>query len=275
MPTFPPTPAALAEMLLREWETRTRPVSTPAYLAARQPVLALLTEFSTLLLRHDDINLDADDVRAVLRKATAFSLGRAETTGSDRAARLGALLVADLSPFPYVALPEDLQPVAALLSLQSGPSHELAMDELTEIVETVQKTALYEDTEMIFGHGISSEADEVGLLAWLLVGYAQEMPQPVLVDVTPATPKVPDEQGRDGLFEEAALLFVRQQRASSSLLQRELKTGYNHSQRLMMQLVQAGIIGSSQGNSPKTPVLIADEAALVRHLAQLPPLATD
>lgn len=171
MPFAPLPPAALAEKLLAEWEARLRPVPTPAYQTARAHLLAQLTGFSALLLRPDDINLDADDVRAVLRRATAFRLGHASTTGPNRAARLAPLLAANLQLFPPAAAPETLQPMVALLSLQSGPAQELEMDELTEIVETVQQTLLTPEVEMIFGHGISPEAEDAGLLAWLLVGY--------------------------------------------------------------------------------------------------------
>lgn len=164
-------PAALAETLLHEWETRARPAATPAYLTARPAVLARLTELSTLLLRPDDINLNAEDARTTLRPATAFRLGHATAAGPCRAARLGPLLAADLSSFPPLAPPPDQQPITALLSLQSHHDHDLGMDELTEIVEYVQQTLLTPEVEMIFGHGIAPEAGEAGLLVWLLVGY--------------------------------------------------------------------------------------------------------
>jgi hypothetical protein len=107
----------------------------------------------------------------VLRRARAFRLGHATATGPGRATRLGPLLAVDSQLFPALAPLPYLRPVAALLSLVSGPRHELEMDELTEILETVQQTLLTPDTEMVFGHGSLPEADETGLQAWLLVGY--------------------------------------------------------------------------------------------------------
>ncbi len=275
------SPAALAETLLCDWEAHARPTPTPAYQAARVGLLARLTEFSALLLRPDDINLNADDARAVLRPATAFRLGRAATTGPARAARLGSLLAANLPLFPPAAAPATLRPVVAVLSLQSGPAQELEMDELTEITETVQQTILTPEVEMIFGHGISSEAEDATLLAWLLVGYAAAVPVagPVGAPVVAPTPKAappPAADGRDPAFAEAAHLLVRHQHGSSSLLQRVLHLGYNRTCRLMEQLAQAGIVGPRQaGKQAGVPVLIADEAALMRHLAQLPPLAAE
>ncbi|WP_210516114.1 hypothetical protein [Hymenobacter terricola] len=172
MSTAHPTPAALAETLLCDWEALAQPTSTLAYQTARLRLLVQLTEFSALLLRPDDVNIDPDDARAPLRHATAFRLGRAEATGPHRAARLCPLLAANLLCFPPIAPPPGLQPIAALLSLQSGLYHELEMDELTEIVGAVQQTILTQEVEMIFGHGISPEAEEAELLVWLLVGYA-------------------------------------------------------------------------------------------------------
>ena len=172
MPSDNSAPATLAETLLREWETSACPTSTPAYQAARPRVLARLTEFSALLLRPDDINIDPNDARATLRRATAFRLGRASASGPTRAARLLPLLTADLIPFSPVTPPPGLRPITALLSLQSHLGHELEMNELTEIVETVQQTILTPAVEMIFGHGISPEIEEAALQVWLLVGYA-------------------------------------------------------------------------------------------------------
>ncbi|MDB5271306.1 MAG: hypothetical protein JWP58_4346 [Hymenobacter sp.] len=160
---------ALAETLLCEREAHSQPVVTPAYQATRSNLLARLAEFSSLLLRPDDI--DPDDARAVLGRATAFRLGHAATSGPNRAARLAPILATNSLLFPPIASPPGLQPIAALLSLLSGPTQELEMDELTEIVEAVQRNILSEDTEMIFGHGILPEAEEAGILAWLLVGY--------------------------------------------------------------------------------------------------------
>lgn len=164
-------PAALATTLLRDWEAAARPAPTPAYQAARPGLLARLTQFVALLLRPDDVNIDPADARTVLAHATAFRLGHATAAGPGRAGRIAPLLAADLTLFPPDAPPAGLRPVAALLSLQSGTEHDLEMDELTEIVEAIQRNLLSPNTEMVFGHGIAPEAETAGLRAWLLVGY--------------------------------------------------------------------------------------------------------
>ena len=171
MPLVRSAPAALAETLLTNWEAHAQPVTTPAYRAARPAVLARLAAYSARLLHSDDINLDPEDARATLRRATTFGLSRAAAAGPNRATRLAALLAAALVAFPPVTPSTGLHPVAALLSLQSGCNDDLAMDELTEILATVQQTLLTPETKLAFGHGISPAPTDAGLLAWLLVAY--------------------------------------------------------------------------------------------------------
>ncbi len=66
------------------------------------------------------------------------------------------------------------------------------------------------------------------------------------------------EEEPDELFE-AALEIVREARtASTSLLQRRLRIGYNRAARLIEELAGAGVIGQAEGSKPR-PVLLADE----------------
>ncbi len=75
------------------------------------------------------------------------------------------------------------------------------------------------------------------------------------------TPEMEDEGTRDPLFYEAALLVVRSQYGSTSLLQRKLGVGFNRAGRLMDQLEKAGIVGPARGSKPRE-VLIQDEGLL-------------
>jgi cell division GTPase FtsZ len=163
-------PAVFAETLLREWETGTSPAATPPYLTARSRVLALLTEFNKLLLADSSINVDAEDVRSVLRRATTIGLGTAVAHAPGRAGHAAALVIAaaqtqQLGPAPTGTA------VSALLYLISGPDCELDMDELTYITETIQ-TAFGQEMEIILGHHIASNLTGSALQVWLLVGYA-------------------------------------------------------------------------------------------------------
>jgi S-DNA-T family DNA segregation ATPase FtsK/SpoIIIE len=62
----------------------------------------------------------------------------------------------------------------------------------------------------------------------------------------------------DELFEEALQVVREARSASTSLLQRKLRVGYNRAARLIEELAQAGIIGHADGGKPR-PVLIAEE----------------
>ena len=62
----------------------------------------------------------------------------------------------------------------------------------------------------------------------------------------------------DELFEEALQVVREARSASTSLLQRKLRVGYNRAARLIEELAQAGIIGQADGSKPR-PVLIAEE----------------
>ncbi len=70
-----------------------------------------------------------------------------------------------------------------------------------------------------------------------------------------------DIDDRDKLFHDAALVIVRAQQGSASLLQRKLKLGYNRAGRLIDQLEAAGIVGPFEGSKARQ-VLIPDELSL-------------
>lgn len=62
----------------------------------------------------------------------------------------------------------------------------------------------------------------------------------------------------DELFEEALQVVRDARAASTSLLQRKLRIGYNRAARLIEELASAGVIGQADGSKPR-PVLIAEE----------------
>ena len=66
----------------------------------------------------------------------------------------------------------------------------------------------------------------------------------------------------DPLFEQAKQLVIESQKASASMLQRRLSTGFNRATRIMEELEAAGIITPAEGTKPRK-VLVAhlDEPA--------------
>ncbi len=72
----------------------------------------------------------------------------------------------------------------------------------------------------------------------------------------------------DEMFEEAAILVVRHQQASTSFLQRRLKLGYGRAARVIDELESAGIIGPFEGSKGRE-VLLENEEALNDKLREL------
>jgi len=72
-----------------------------------------------------------------------------------------------------------------------------------------------------------------------------------------------DANEKDTLFEEAARIVVNTQQGSTSMLQRQLKLGYNRAGRIMDQLENTGVVGSFNGAKARE-VLISD----IQHLEQ-------
>lgn len=73
---------------------------------------------------------------------------------------------------------------------------------------------------------------------------------------------------KDVLFDEAARIIVSTQQGSTSMLQRQLKLGYNRAGRIMDQLEASGIVGGFNGAKARE-VIIGDLNALEQFLEEL------
>ena len=77
-----------------------------------------------------------------------------------------------------------------------------------------------------------------------------------------------DPNEKDQLFEEAARIIVSTQQGSTSMLQRQLKLGYNRAGRIMDQLEASGVVGGFNGAKARE-VLISDLNSLEQFLEDL------
>ncbi len=77
-----------------------------------------------------------------------------------------------------------------------------------------------------------------------------------------------DPNEKDALFEDAARIVVSTQQGSTSMLQRQLKLGYNRAGRIMDQLEATGIVGGFNGAKARE-VLISDLNSLEEFLEDL------
>ena len=77
-----------------------------------------------------------------------------------------------------------------------------------------------------------------------------------------------DPNEKDALFEDAARILVSTQQGSTSMLQRQLKLGYNRAGRIMDQLEASGVVGGFNGAKARE-VLISDLNSLEQFLEEL------
>ena len=100
-------------------------------------------------------------------------------------------------------------------------------------------------------------------------GYASAYMLPEYsVDETTSTVGAFDPNEKDVLFEDAARILVSTQQGSTSMLQRQLKLGYNRAGRIMDQLEACGVVGGFNGAKARE-VLISDLNSLEQFLEEL------
>ncbi len=67
------------------------------------------------------------------------------------------------------------------------------------------------------------------------------------------------EDGRDEYFADAARFVVEKGKASTSMMQRMFKIGFNRAGRMMDQLEEAGIVGAEEGTKPRKVLMSMEE----------------
>jgi len=64
---------------------------------------------------------------------------------------------------------------------------------------------------------------------------------------------------KDSLYDDAKQMVLQHKKASTSLLQRRLRIGYNRAARLIDELEENGVIGQANGSKPRE-ILIEDSS---------------
>jgi cell division protein FtsZ len=115
------------------------------------------------------VNVDFQDVRAVMLNAGAAVMGMSETRGENRARRAAEEALAS----PLLDNRDIHGAKKILLSILSGTEAELSMDELSEITEYIQNEA-GDEAEMIFGHGVDEQLEDRIRVTVIATGFVSE-----------------------------------------------------------------------------------------------------
>lgn len=67
------------------------------------------------------------------------------------------------------------------------------------------------------------------------------------------------DDGNDQYFEEAGKFVIEKDKASTSMLQRMFKIGFNRAARIMDQLCEAGVVGEEEGTKPRKVLMTLNE----------------
>jgi len=89
-----------------------------------------------------------------------------------------------------------------------------------------------------------------------IVDYLKAQAKPEYCEIPAAAIKLPDsEEPGDELFYKAANIFIDNNTASVSLLQRRLRIGYTRAARIMDLLEDKGVVGQYEGSKPREVLL--------------------
>lgn len=150
------------------------------------------------------VNVDFQDVRAVMLNAGAAVMGMSETRGENRARRAAEEALAS----PLLDNRDIHGSKKILLSIISGTEAELSMDELSEITEYIQSEA-GDEAEMIFGHGVDEQLSDrirvtviaTGFISETMKAYAKESRKVIELDRAQTWLFTPDNSINEGARE--------------------------------------------------------------------------
>jgi len=118
---------------------------------------------------HQDVNVDFEDVKTVMKDAGAAVMGSATEEGEDRSIKAAEKAIS--SPLLNNVDIRGAQKV--LLSIMSGEEEELSMDELSDITEFITSKA-GDNAEVIFGQGIDADLKKAIRVTVIATGFEPE-----------------------------------------------------------------------------------------------------
>lgn len=122
---------------------------------------------------HQDVNVDFEDVKTVMKDAGAAVMGSSTEEGEGRAIRAAEAAIS--SPLLNNVDIKGAQKI--LLSIMSGEEEELSMDELSEITEYIQEKA-GDNADVIFGQGIDPELGKAIRVTIIATGFETDKLSP-------------------------------------------------------------------------------------------------
>lgn len=129
------------------------------------------------------VNVDFEDVKTVMKNAGAAVMGSGEAEGKERALQAAETALAS----PLLDYTDIRGAKKILLSIVSGQSAELQMDELTVITNYIQSQT-GDEAEVIFGHGADPEMEEKLRVTVIATGFQQKQAMPTILNAsTPDT----------------------------------------------------------------------------------------
>ena len=118
---------------------------------------------------HQDVNVDFEDVKTVMKDAGAAVMGSSTEEGEGRAIRAAGAAIS--SPLLNNVDIKGAQKI--LLSIMSGEEEELSMDELSDITEYIQEKA-GDNADVIFGQGIDPELGKAIRVTVIATGFEMD-----------------------------------------------------------------------------------------------------
>lgn len=140
-----------------------------AFAKADNVLTTAAKSIAEIITVHQDVNVDFEDVKTVMKEAGAAVMGSATEDGDGRAIRAAEKAIA--SPLLNNVDIRGAQKI--LLSIMSGEDDELSMDELSEITEYIQERA-GDEAEVIFGQGIDSDLNKSIRVTVIATGFEMD-----------------------------------------------------------------------------------------------------